>query len=220
MDTLKIDPQPSSRILKLGKEDSPITRAIVGMGVRSCRTIVAEGWKPTINWVYLRLQGCDVYQGYLFSKPVPAQQLQYSVRDRFSMRDPDQGSIANSVSELSEDCPLHPRRPGRWPHVGMAEGAFSARKGLPRSCVTGTRAPVPETIVVGRDRTLLRHWQAMGFATYKEQSVRRKPPASATGVDPVGVGNRILTCSTAGTRVSKPLLPIANTDTLPPPLAT
>jgi len=30
------------------------------------------------------MQGCTAYQGYLFSKPVPANQLQHVLRDRVS----------------------------------------------------------------------------------------------------------------------------------------
>lgn len=87
IDTLKID-QAFIKDLKLGKEDSPITRAIVGMGRALKLHIVAEGVETHDQLAYLRLQGCDAYQGYLFSKPVPAQQLQYLLRDRFS----DEGS--------------------------------------------------------------------------------------------------------------------------------
>jgi diguanylate cyclase len=83
IDTLKID-QAFIKDLKLGKEDSPITRAIVGMGRALKLHIVAEGVETRDQLAYLRLQGCDAYQGYLFSKPVPVHQLQYLLRDRFS----------------------------------------------------------------------------------------------------------------------------------------
>ncbi len=83
IDTLKID-QAFIKDLKLGKEDSPIMRAIVGMGRALKLHIVAEGVETHDQLAFLRLQGCDAYQGYLFSKPVPAHQLQYLLRDRFS----------------------------------------------------------------------------------------------------------------------------------------
>ena len=83
IDTLKID-QAFIKDLKLGKEDSPITRAIVGMGRALKLHLVAEGVETRDQLAYLRLQGCDAYQGYLFSKPMPAHQLQYLLRDRFS----------------------------------------------------------------------------------------------------------------------------------------
>lgn len=83
IDTIKID-QAFIKDLKLGKEDSPITRAIVGMGRALKLHIVAEGVETRDQLAFLRLQGCDAYQGYLFSKPVPAHQLHYLLRDRFS----------------------------------------------------------------------------------------------------------------------------------------
>jgi diguanylate cyclase (GGDEF)-like protein len=83
IDTLKID-QAFIKDLKLGKGDSPIMRAIIGMGRALKLHIVAEGVETHDQLAFLRLQGCDAYQGYLFSKPVPAHQLQYLLRDRFS----------------------------------------------------------------------------------------------------------------------------------------
>ncbi|MDH4154495.1 MAG: EAL domain-containing protein [Nitrospira sp.] len=83
IDTLKID-QAFIKDLKLGKGDSPIMRAIIGMGRALKLHIVAEGVETRDQLAFLRLQGCDAYQGYLFSKPVPAQQLQSLLRNRLS----------------------------------------------------------------------------------------------------------------------------------------
>jgi EAL domain-containing protein (putative c-di-GMP-specific phosphodiesterase class I) len=46
--------------------------------------IVAEGVETRDELAFLRMQGCAAYQGYLFSKPVPAGQLQHVLRDRLS----------------------------------------------------------------------------------------------------------------------------------------
>lgn len=59
-------------------------RAIIGMGRALKLHIVAEGVETRDQLAFLRLQACDAYQGYLFSKPVPAHQLQYLLRDRLS----------------------------------------------------------------------------------------------------------------------------------------
>ncbi|MFO0700802.1 MAG: EAL domain-containing protein [Nitrospira sp.] len=83
IDTLKID-QAFIKDLKLGKGDSPIMRAIIGIGRALKLQIVAEGVETRDQLAFLRLQGCDTYQGYLFSKPVPAHELQHLLRDRFS----------------------------------------------------------------------------------------------------------------------------------------
>jgi EAL domain-containing protein (putative c-di-GMP-specific phosphodiesterase class I) len=83
IDTLKID-QAFVKDLKLGKADSPIMRAIIGIGRALKLRIVAEGVETRDQLAFLRMQGCEAYQGYLFSKPVPANQLQHLLRDRLS----------------------------------------------------------------------------------------------------------------------------------------
>ena len=83
LDTLKID-RAFIKDLKLGTVDSPIIRAIIGMGRALKLHIVAEGVETRDELAFLRLQGCAAYQGYLFSKPVPANQLQHLLRDRLS----------------------------------------------------------------------------------------------------------------------------------------
>lgn len=83
LDTLKID-QAFVKDLQLGKVDSPIMRAIIGMGRALKLHIVAEGVETRDQLTFLRMHGCTAYQGYLFSKPVPAPQLQHLLRDRLS----------------------------------------------------------------------------------------------------------------------------------------
>jgi diguanylate cyclase (GGDEF)-like protein len=74
IDTLKID-RAFLKDLKLGKVDSPVIRAIIGMGLALKLHIVAEGVETQDQLRFLRMQGCASYQGYLFSEPVPANQL-------------------------------------------------------------------------------------------------------------------------------------------------
>jgi EAL domain-containing protein (putative c-di-GMP-specific phosphodiesterase class I) len=83
LDTLKID-RAFVKDLKLGTADSPIIRAIIGMGRALKLHVVAEGVETRDELAFLRMQGCAAYQGYLFSKPVPANQLQHILRDRRS----------------------------------------------------------------------------------------------------------------------------------------
>jgi len=83
LDTLKID-RAFVKDLKLGTVDSPIIRAIIGMGRALKLHVVAEGVETRDELAFLRMQGCAAYQGYLFSKPVPANQLQHLLRDRLS----------------------------------------------------------------------------------------------------------------------------------------
>lgn len=83
IDTLKID-RAFVKDLQLGKADSPIMRAIIGMGRALKLRIVAEGVETRDQLSFLRMQGCEAYQGYLFSKPVPANQLHHLLRDKLS----------------------------------------------------------------------------------------------------------------------------------------
>lgn len=55
--------------------DSAIVRAIVAMAHSMNLQVVAEGVEQDSQLAFLRTQGCDEVQGYLISKPVPAQVL-------------------------------------------------------------------------------------------------------------------------------------------------
>lgn len=74
IDTLKID-RAFIKDIKLGKIDSPIMRAIISMGRALKLHVVAEGVETRDQLTFLRMQGCAAYQGFLFSKPVPPNQL-------------------------------------------------------------------------------------------------------------------------------------------------
>lgn len=74
IDTLKIDPA-FVKDLKLGKVDSPIIRAIIGIGRALKLHVVAEGVETRDQLAFLRMQGCAAYQGFLFSKPIPPNEL-------------------------------------------------------------------------------------------------------------------------------------------------
>jgi EAL domain-containing protein (putative c-di-GMP-specific phosphodiesterase class I) len=74
IDTLKID-RAFVKDIKLGKVDSPVMRAIIGMGRALKLHVVAEGVETRDQLAFLRMHGCAAYQGFLFSKPVPPQQI-------------------------------------------------------------------------------------------------------------------------------------------------
>lgn len=60
--------------------DCAIAQAIVTMGQQLRQEIVAEGVETREQMVFLRNLGCDQLQGYLFSKPVPAEAFAAMVR--------------------------------------------------------------------------------------------------------------------------------------------
>jgi diguanylate cyclase (GGDEF)-like protein len=75
LDTLKID-RSFIRGLEANEVDVAIVRAVVDLAHAIGLSVVAEGVETEGQWQALRSLGCDSIQGYLFSRPVPAEQLQ------------------------------------------------------------------------------------------------------------------------------------------------
>lgn len=74
IDTIKID-RSFVRDLPDNSEDKAIAQAIISMGKALGLTIVAEGVETREQDVFLREHACDEIQGYLFSKPLPPEDI-------------------------------------------------------------------------------------------------------------------------------------------------
>jgi len=74
IDTLKID-SSFIRDIPDDPDDSAITTAIIVMAQSLKLKVVAEGVETEEQLRYLREHGCHVMQGYLFSKPLPAEEM-------------------------------------------------------------------------------------------------------------------------------------------------
>jgi EAL domain-containing protein (putative c-di-GMP-specific phosphodiesterase class I) len=74
LDELKIDKSFVSN-LPSNHNDSVIAQTIITMGQSLGLTVVAEGVETEEQRTFLYEQGCHVYQGYLFSQPVPIEEF-------------------------------------------------------------------------------------------------------------------------------------------------
>jgi diguanylate cyclase (GGDEF)-like protein len=71
LDVLKVD-QSFVRNITTDPGDAAITRAVVMLARSFGMSVIAEGVETTEHLQFIANLGCEEYQGYLFSKPVPA----------------------------------------------------------------------------------------------------------------------------------------------------
>jgi EAL domain-containing protein (putative c-di-GMP-specific phosphodiesterase class I) len=70
-DRIKVD-QTFVRNIGVDPDDEAIVRATIGMAHSLNRAVVAEGVEIEEHLDFLRAQGCEELQGYLFCRPLPA----------------------------------------------------------------------------------------------------------------------------------------------------
>jgi diguanylate cyclase (GGDEF)-like protein/PAS domain S-box-containing protein len=75
LDQLKID---RSFVMKLpgNKNDSIIVQTVITMGRSLGLSVIAEGVENEAQREFLESRGCDAYQGYLFSRPLPLNEFE------------------------------------------------------------------------------------------------------------------------------------------------
>ena len=85
LDALKID-QSFVREITKGSDDKALVTAIISMA-RSLRLqVIAEGVETSEELGFLKAEGCDEAQGYLFSRPLPAEQITLLLESRGSLQ--------------------------------------------------------------------------------------------------------------------------------------
>ena len=75
IDTIKIDKSFVQGLTK-NENDTAIVRATIELGHNLGLCVVAEGVEDQMTWDALAALGCDLVQGYLISRPLPAAALQ------------------------------------------------------------------------------------------------------------------------------------------------
>lgn len=79
LDQLKID-QSFTRNISVKTSDAVIIQTIIGMGNNLGMEIIAEGVETEAQRAFLQVHGCPVFQGNLFSKPVPLEAFEIMLK--------------------------------------------------------------------------------------------------------------------------------------------
>jgi diguanylate cyclase (GGDEF)-like protein len=74
LDRLKID-QSFIRDVHKDQQDAAIVGAIIAMAHHLQLGLIAEGVETEAEWAFLREAGCPAFQGYLFGRPLPPDEL-------------------------------------------------------------------------------------------------------------------------------------------------
>lgn len=80
-DKLKIDRSFVSDVAR-SNENLAIVRAVIGLGRSFSAIVTAEGVEDIAQCERLEAEGCDQFQGYLFSKPVPLSRIEETFSQR------------------------------------------------------------------------------------------------------------------------------------------
>jgi diguanylate cyclase (GGDEF)-like protein len=86
VDTLKIDRSFIAEVSD-DKGDASITSTIIALAQSMNLSVIAEGVENNVQLNYLRSKGCGLSQGFLFSRPLPAEALTSLLKTNYSFLD-------------------------------------------------------------------------------------------------------------------------------------
>ena len=104
IDKLKIDRVFIDEIVSR-PEDASIVRAIVSLAHSLRLKVVAEGVETAAQLEFLKTAGCDEYQGYHFSRPVPAADFERLMREAHGEDDLTEEEAVRTHSKLAAYVP-------------------------------------------------------------------------------------------------------------------
>jgi diguanylate cyclase len=102
---LKID-QSFVKDVCIDKDDAAIVRPIVTLGHALGVNVIAEGVETAEQLEYLMSIGCDVLQGYLFSKPLSTEAFGELLMEQLRVTTP---SVSPPTTRLSMDL-IQPKK--------------------------------------------------------------------------------------------------------------
>ena len=85
IDVLKIDKSFVDEV-NINSDNAALVTAIITLAHNLRLTVVAEGVETAEQLDFLSREGCDEWQGYLFSRPLPVKEFDVFIRERFSRR--------------------------------------------------------------------------------------------------------------------------------------
>jgi diguanylate cyclase (GGDEF)-like protein len=83
--TLKIDKSFIKDVISSSEDSAAIVTALIAMSQRLNIVTLAEGVETIEQLEFLREQGCDQIQGFVFSKPVPPEQFEQMIKENRSL---------------------------------------------------------------------------------------------------------------------------------------
>lgn len=106
---LKIDKSFMDGI-PLDASDVAISKTIIAMAHSLDMTLVAEGVETEAQLAFFRQHGCEVYQGWLFAKAMPALELTQLLRGGHACAHADAVAPAATVSKVKSAAVLAHQR--------------------------------------------------------------------------------------------------------------
>lgn len=92
LDKIKVD-RSFIKDIATDQDDAAIVTAIIAMAHSLGATVVAEGVETEAQLNLLRAQGCDEFQGYYFSRPLPGNELFEKLRYGMPLLHNNQGKV-------------------------------------------------------------------------------------------------------------------------------